>query len=111
LLDRHNRLNYIILSVPLMHVLGIHMSAMLTTMRCEALGEQWGALTGLWDASDRLSGLAKEGGNEDETLKMMLKKNDVPILLQDPLALMMHFILLLPVNIDKGRICRNRIEQ
>jgi E3 ubiquitin-protein ligase UBR3 len=32
---------------------------------------------------------------------MMLKKNDVPILLQDPLALMMHFILLLPVNIDK----------
>ena len=70
-----------------MHVLGIHMNAMPTT----ALSEEWGALTGLWAFN-----------KTDETLKMMLKKNDVPIMLQDPLALMIHFILLLPVNIDKG---------
>ena len=70
-----------------MHVLGIHMNAMPTT----ALSEEWGTLTGLWAFN-----------KTDETLKMMLKKNDVPILLQDPLALVIHFILLLPVNIDKA---------
>ena len=74
-----------------MHVLGIHMNAMPTT----ALSEEWGTLTGLWAFN-----------KTDETLKMMLKKNDVPILLQDPLALMIHFILLLPVNIDKGVKCK-----
>lgn len=75
-----------------MHVLGIHMNAMPTT----ALSEEWGTLTGLWAFN-----------KTDETLKMMLKKNDVPILLQDPLALMIHFILLLPVNIDKGAKPKN----
>ena len=68
------------------------MNAMPTT----ALSEEWGTLTGLWAFN-----------KTDETLKMMLKKNDVPILLQDPLALMIHFILLLPVNIDKGVKCKN----
>ena len=33
----------------------------------------------------------------------MLKDNKVPILLQDPIALMIHFILLLPVNVDLGK--------
>ncbi len=74
--------------VPLMHVLAIHMKVMAPRQQ---LTDEWAALTGLW-----LKG--RDMG------KVMLKDNKVPNLLQDPLALMLNFILLLPVNVDLGNI-------
>jgi hypothetical protein len=73
-------------AVPLMHVLAIHMKVMAPRQQ---LSDEWAALTGLWLTSDNQG-------------KLMLKDNKVPLLLQDPLALMIHYILLLPVNIDLG---------
>jgi hypothetical protein len=39
----------------------------------------------------------------DQDKMIINKSNKVPILIQDPLVLMIHFILLLPVNIDVGK--------
>jgi len=69
-----------------MHVLAIHMKVMAPRQQ---LTDEWAALTGLWLKGRDLG-------------KIMLKDNKVPSLLQDPLALMLNFILLLPVNVDLG---------
>merc|ERR1719242_2863712 len=51
------------------------------------LSELWGKLTCLW--------------NRDSSNKLLIPRhNNVPMLMQDPLALMTHFILLLPLNVD-----------
>jgi len=79
--------------VPLMHVLAIHMKVMLVPTKSVpngALSELWGALTAQW------------GNNSPQTAggKLILRHNNVPLMMQDPLALMTHFILLLPLNVD-----------
>ena len=74
-----------------MHVLAIHMKVMAPRQQ---LSDEWAALTGLWLTLDNQG-------------KLMLKDNKVPLLLQDPLALMIHYILLLPVNIDLGKLILN----
>ena len=74
-----------------MHVLAIHMKVMAPRQQ---LSDEWAALTGLWVTLDNQG-------------KLMLKDNKVPLLLQDPLALMIHYILLLPVNIDLGELFLN----
>lgn len=71
--------------VPLMHVLAIHMKVMAP----RSLAEVWGSLTGQWT-------------NMDNNGKLIVRHNNVPLLMQDPLTLMTHFILLLPINIDIG---------
>ena len=71
-----------------MHVLAIHMKVMMVDPRSpsNALTELWGALTCQW--------------NKDSSGKLILRHNNVPLMMQDPLALMTHFILLLPLNVD-----------
>ena len=97
-----------------MHVLAIHMNAMPTV----SLSAEWAALTEP----------AKEASEEDEAeqhpdptlddpnLQQLTTTSPattptppdkpVPLLLQDPLTLMLHFILSLPVNIEKGAFVR-----
>ena len=65
-----------------MHVLAIHMKVMAP----RSLSELWGALTCQW--------------NRDSSGELILRHNNVPLMMQDPLALMTHFILLLPLNVD-----------
>ena len=81
-------------SVPLMHVLAIHMKVMMVPTKSVpgALSELWGALTCQWAGNKSDSG--QQAG------KLILRHNNVPLLMQDPLALMTHFILLLPLNVD-----------
>jgi len=80
--------------VPLMHVLAIHMKVMMVPTKSVpgALSELWGALTCQWAGNKSDSG--QQAG------KLILRHNNVPLLMQDPLALMTHFILLLPLNVD-----------
>ena len=68
-----------------MHVLAIHMKVQMVAST-NALSETWGALTCQWN---------KFGSGE-----VILRHNNVPLMMQDPLALMTHFILLLPLNVD-----------
>ena len=75
-----------------MHVLAIHMKVMMVPTKSvpSALSELWGALTCGW-------------GNKSDSPqagKLILRHNNVPLMMQDPLALMTHFILLLPLNVD-----------
>ena len=67
-----------------MHVLAIHMKAIMVPPG--SLSELWGALTCQW--------------SQDPSGELILRHNRVPLLMQDPLALMTHFILLLPLNVD-----------
>merc|ERR1719219_2842323 len=55
-------------------------------MAPKSLLEVWKALTCQW--------------NKDVSGKLVLRHNNVPLMMQDPLALMTHFILLLPLNVD-----------
>ena len=77
-----------------MHVLAIHMKVMMVPTKSVpgALSELWGALTCQWAGNKSDSG--QQAG------KLILRHNNVPLLMQDPLALMTHFILLLPLNVD-----------
>ena len=89
----HSKISIFSFSVPLMHVLAIHMKVMLVPTKSVpngALSELWGALTAQW------------GNNSPQTAggKLILRHNNVPLMMQDPLALMTHFILLLPLNVD-----------
>ena len=70
-----------------MHVLAIRMKAMMSTpgSPAPAIADIWSNLT-----SSDCSGQSK----------MILRHNKVPLLMQDPLALMTHLILLLPLNVD-----------
>ena len=74
---------YSIFSVPLMHVLAIHMKVMAP----RSLSETWGALTCQWS-------------NQDSSGELILRHKNVPLMMQDPQALLTHFILLLPLNVD-----------
>ena len=76
-----------------MHVLAIHMKYLMASTSSSTgdppinLSELWGKLTCLW--------------NKDSSNKLLIPRhNNVPMLMQDPLALMTHFILLLPLNVD-----------
>jgi hypothetical protein len=75
-------------AVPLMHVLAIHMKVMLAER--SSMSELWGDLTGLWTSWDSL----------DTNGQLVVRPNSVPLMMQDPMALMTHFILLLPLNMD-----------
>ena len=66
-----------------MHVLSIHMNALPNL----SMSEEWGLLTGRW----------KEVG----VTSVSPSRNDVPLLLQDPVALLIHFMLVLPINIER----------
>ena len=76
-----------------MHVLAIHMKVMMVPTKSVpgALSELWGALTCQWGNK---SDSPHAGG------KLILRHNNVPLMMQDPLTLMTHFILLLPLNVD-----------
>eukprot|EP00095_Tigriopus_kingsejongensis_P006031 maker-scaffold889_size84747-snap-gene-0.19 protein:Tk06031 transcript:maker-scaffold889_size84747-snap-gene-0.19-mRNA-1 annotation:"e3 ubiquitin-protein ligase ubr3" len=74
--------------VPLLHVLGIHINA----WPSRSLAQEWGQITGQWKMPHGFS----------HNHPIIPKQKDVPLLLQDPLTLMIHFILLLPSNLDKA---------
>ena len=70
--------------LPLFHVLAIHMKIMsLKPLVCD-----WCQVSGLWQDED------------DRTL--LVRENNVPVLLRDPVTLLLHFILILPVHIDRA---------
>ena len=66
-----------------MHVLSIHIK--LTAPK--SANEGWGGLTG-------------SAYQQDPSMK---KTNRVPLLMQDPLTVMIHFVLMLPFNVDVGK--------
>ena len=68
-----------IFSASLMHLLAIQMKVVAP----KSLSETWGALTCQWS-------------NEDSSHK----HKNVPLMMQDPHTLLIHFILLLPLNTD-----------
>lgn len=69
---------------PLMHVLSIHMKVIAPRVMFQG----WGMLTGQWYA------------HEPPTSS---KANEIPLLMQDPLTLLIHYVLLLPFNVDIGK--------
>ncbi len=72
-----------------MHVLSIHMNAIPTV----SLSEEWKFLCGLnWSQ--------ESPGKRQKSL--VARSSQVPILLQDPVTLMIHFNLSLPVNVERG---------
>jgi len=70
--------------LPLLHVLAIHMKI----MSLKPLVSDWCQVSGLWQDED------------DRTL--LVRENDVPVLLRDPTTLLLHFSLILPVQIDRA---------
>merc|ERR1719189_2144019 len=70
--------------LPLLHVLAIHTKIMsLKPLVCD-----WCQVSGLWQDED------------DRTL--LVRENNVPVLLRDPVTLLLHFALILPVHIDRS---------
>ena len=72
-----------------MHVLAIHMKVMAP----RSLSDVWATVSGQWGAKD---------ATFDSNTKLIVRHNNVPILMQDPVALMTHFLLLLPLNVDQA---------
>ncbi|KAG7208964.1 hypothetical protein KM043_015133 [Ampulex compressa] len=70
--------------VPLLHVLAMH-ARVLTSWPVHRIWEQ-------------LSGIPQESPSP---LALTLHEREVPLLLQDPTALLIHFILLLPLHLDQ----------
>merc|ERR1719220_1760401 len=69
--------------LPLLHVLAIHMKI----MSLKPLVADWSQVSGLWqDEDDRA---------------LLLRETDVPVLLRDATTLLLHFSLILPVQIDR----------
>lgn len=69
--------------LPLLHVLAIHMKI----MSVKPLVSDWCHVSGLWqDEDDR---------------PLMLRSDDVPVLLRDPTTFLLHFALILPIQIDR----------
>ena len=116
---------------PLMHVLSIHMKIIasmssvdvfeqpgsqsassmsqqtMSTKIITSLSEEWGFLTGqLQDSQKMFNSLSR---NQNPTTSVatsshgVVKQNKIPLLMQDPLAVLLHYVLLLPVNIDTGK--------
>ena len=114
---------------PLMHVLSIHMKIIasmssvdvfeqpgspaaspqqtMSTKIISALSEEWGFLTGqLKDSQQKMFDSLSRSQNPTTSLATsspgIVKQNKIPLLMQDPLAVLLHYVLLLPVNIDAG---------
>ena len=113
---------------PLMHVLSIHMKIIAsmssvdvfetgpqsqamgqqtTSKIITSLSEEWGFLTGLLQNSLDSQQMINSLSNAQNTTKSITastrgatKQNKIPLLMQDPLAVLLHYVLLLPVNID-----------
>ena len=69
--------------LPLLHVLAIHMKI----MSLKPLVADWSQVSGLWqDEDDRA---------------LLVRETDVPVLLRDATTLLLHFSLILPVQIDR----------
>ena len=114
---------------PLMHVLSIHMKIIasmssvdvfetgsqtptmgqqtLSTKIITSLSEEWGFLTGQLQNSMQSQQMVNSLSNtQNPTTSIsapsqgVIKQNKIPLLLQDPLAVLLHYVLLLPVNID-----------
>ena len=75
-----------------MRVLAIQMKVVTVPTKSVpiALSDLWCALTCGW---------GKES-DSPQAGKLIHRQNNVPLMMQDPLALMTHFILLLPLNVD-----------
>ena len=69
--------------LPLLHVLAIHMKI----MSLKPLVADWAQVSGLWQDED------------DKAL--LVRETDVPVLLRDATTLLLHFSLILPVQIDR----------
>ena len=69
--------------LPLLRVLGVHMKI----RSPRPMVSDWCQVTGLWQDEDDRS--------------LMVKENEVPMLLKDPTTLLLHFTLILPVQIDR----------
>ena len=69
--------------LPLLHMLGVHAKRRLP----KPLVSEWCQISGLW----------KE---ELDPCNLMVRENDVPMLLRDPVALLINFVLALPMQID-----------
>jgi E3 ubiquitin-protein ligase UBR3 len=69
--------------LPLLHVLAIHMKVRLT----RPLVADWCQVSGLWQDEDERS--------------LLVRETEVPMLLRDTAALLLHFTLVLPVQIDQ----------
>lgn len=73
--------------LPLLHVLAIHMKI----MSPRPMVSDWCQVTGLWqDEDDRM---------------LLIQENDVPLLLRDAATLLIHLVLILPVQIDRSYFC------
>ena len=70
--------------LPLLHVLAIHMKI----MSLKPLVSDWCQVSGLWQDED------------DRTL--LVRENNVPLLLRDPVTLLLHLTLILPVHMDRA---------
>ena len=70
--------------LPLLHVLAIHMKI----MSLKPLVSDWCQVSGLWQDED------------DRTL--LVRENNVPLLLRDPVTLLLHLTLILPVHLDRA---------
>ena len=69
--------------LPLLHVLGFHTKRRLP----KPLVSEWCQISGLW----------KE---ELDPCNIMVRENDVPMLLRDPTTMLIHFVLALPMQIN-----------
>lgn len=71
-------------SVPLLHVLAVHARAL--------------ALWPAWMNLQQLCGLPATPSNALASIE-----KEVPLLLRDPIALLLQFVLLLPLHVDQGK--------
>merc|ERR1712018_983930 len=79
----------------------------MSTKIITSLSEEWGFLTGqLQNSQDSqqminsLSNAQNPTTSITATSHRINKQNKIPLLMQDPLAVLLHYVLLLPVNID-----------
>ena len=83
----------------------------LSTKIIATLSEEWGFLTGqLRNSIDSPSTPPTVSPPQNPTTSItastapvVVKQNKIPLLMQDPLAVLLHYVLLLPVNIDTGK--------
>lgn len=80
-------------------MLSLHMkiiSSISTFTRCgrivNYLSEEWGFLTGLVRNLPADAGFVRS------------KESSVPVLMQDPITVLLHFVLLLPPGVDLGKL-------
>ena len=81
----------------------------MSTKIITSLSEEWGFLTGqLQDSQQKMFDSLSRTQNPTTSLapstQGVVKQNKIPLLMQDPLAVLLHYVLLLPVNIDAGNI-------